>query len=86
MTPDLATDLVRQALVVTILISGPVLIVGLIVGIVVSIIQALTQIQEQTLSLIPKLLAMAAIAVVLMPWICQRLMDYTAQMFGSIAN
>lgn len=86
MTPDLATDLVRQALVVTILISGPVLIIGLVVGIVVSLVQALTQIQEQTLSLIPKLLAMAGVAVLLMPWICQRLMEYTTQMFGSIGQ
>lgn len=86
MTPDLATDLVRQALIVTILISGPVLIIGLLVGIVVSVVQALTQIQEQTLSLIPKLLAMAAVAVLLMPWICQQLMEYTSTMFRSIGQ
>lgn len=86
MTPDIATDLVRHALILCMVIAGPVLIVGLVVGIIISIIQALTQIQEQTLSLIPKLVVMIGVAILLMPWICQRLMDYTAQMFTSMAR
>lgn len=82
MTPDAATDLVRTALVLTIVIAGPVLLVGLTVGIVVSVVQALTQIQEQTLTFVPKILAMLGLAVVLMPWICQRLIDFTSEMFS----
>jgi flagellar biosynthetic protein FliQ len=85
MTPDMATDLVRQALLVTIVVSGPVLIVGLLVGIVVSIVQAVTQIQEQTLTFVPKILLMLGISVVLMPWICQRLMDFTSAMFMGVS-
>lgn len=86
MTPDAATDLVRHALILCIIIAGPVLLVGLFVGIFISIIQALTQIQEQTLTLIPKLVVMIGVAILLMPWICQKLMDYTSQMFISMAR
>jgi flagellar biosynthetic protein FliQ len=82
MTPEAATDLVRHALILCVIIAGPVLIVGLVVGVIISLFQALTQIQEQTVSLIPKLLVMIGVAIVLMPWICQRLMDYTTAMFS----
>ncbi len=81
MTPDSATDLVRTALMLTIVVAGPVLLIGLTVGIFVSVVQALTQIQEQTLSFVPKILAMLGMVVILMPWICQRLIDFTAEMF-----
>lgn len=85
MTPDAATDLVRHALLITIVIAGPVLLVGLGVGIVISIVQAVTQIQEQTLSFVPKILAMFGMTVVLMPWICQRVMDFTKAMFMGVS-
>lgn len=78
---DLATDLVRNTLIVALLISSPLLIIGLIVGVFVSIIQALTQIQEQTLVFVPKILVMGILAIILMPWIGQRLMDFTRLMF-----
>jgi flagellar biosynthetic protein FliQ len=84
MSPDTATDLVRQALILCMVIAGPVLIIGLVVGIVISLIQAVTQIQEQTLSLIPKIVVMTGVAIVLMPWICQKLMDFTATMFAGL--
>jgi flagellar biosynthetic protein FliQ len=59
------------------------LVIGLVVGIIVSLLQAVTQIQEQTLTFIPKITAMVVAAIILMPWIGQRLIDYTATMFGS---
>ena len=77
-----ACDLVRETLVLALVISAPMLIIGLVVGVVVSLLQAVTQIQEQTLSMIPKLAAMVGAAIVLMPWIGHRLMEYAAQMFG----
>ena len=77
-----ATDLVRQALTLALLISAPMLLIGLAVGIVVSLLQAVTQIQEQTLTFIPKITAMIAAAILLLPWISQRLVDYCAIMFG----
>jgi flagellar biosynthesis protein FliQ len=86
MTIDLATatDLVRRALMIALVISAPMLLIGLIVGIVVSLFQAVTQIQEQTLTFIPKITAMIAAAILLMPWIGQQLLDYTRAMFGGL--
>lgn len=81
MTLDTATDLVRHTLVMTLLIASPMLIIGLVVGVSVSILQAVTQIQEQTLTLIPKITAMLIAAAVLLPWIATRLMEYSTSIF-----
>lgn len=83
MSIDQATELIRNALILVLLISAPMLLIGLVVGIIVSLLQAVTQIQEQTLTFIPKITAMVVAAIVLMPWIGQRLLDYTATMFGT---
>lgn len=82
MNLDQATDLVRQTLVLTLIIAAPMLIIGMVVGIIVSLFQAVTQIQEQTLTFVPKITAMFAAAIILMPWIAQRLLDYAAAMFS----
>jgi flagellar biosynthesis protein FliQ len=82
MNVDQATDLIRHTLVLALTISAPMLLIGLAVGILVSLLQAVTQIQEQTLTFIPKIAAMTAAAIILMPWIAQRLLEYTATMFG----
>ena len=76
-----AVDLVRHSLMVALTVSAPMLLIGLVVGIFISLLQAVTQIQEQTLSFIPKIVAMVAAAIVLAPWTAQRLMDYTREMF-----
>ena len=76
-----ATELIRHTLVLALIVSAPMLVIGLAVGIVVSLLQAVTQIQEQTLTFVPKIVAMIAAAIVLMPWIGQRLLEYTAAMF-----
>ena len=78
-----AVDLVRHSLIIALTVSAPMLLIGLVVGIVISLLQAVTQIQEQTLSFIPKIVSMIAAAIVLAPWTAQRLMDYTRQMFTS---
>lgn len=77
-----ATDLVRQTLILALIVSSPMLVIGLVVGVVVSLLQAVTQIQEQTLTFIPKIIAMVTSTILLMPWIGHRLMEYTARMFG----
>jgi flagellar biosynthesis protein FliQ len=81
MNVDQATDLIRHTLVLALTISAPMLLIGLAVGILVSLFQAVTQIQEQTLTFIPKIAAMTVAAIVLMPWIAQRLLEYTSTMF-----
>jgi flagellar biosynthetic protein FliQ len=78
-----ASDLIRETLTLALILSAPMLLIGLVVGVIVSLLQAVTQIQEQTLSLIPKLAAMVAAAILLMPWIGHRLMEYATTMFGS---
>src|SRR3954467_2177132 len=83
MEPGQAVDLVRHSLLMALTVSAPMLLCGLVVGIVVSLLQAVTQIQEQTLSFIPKIVAMVAAAILLMPWTAQRLMDYSREMFTS---
>ncbi len=74
----------QQALEVTLLVSAPLLITALVVGLLVSIFQAATQINEMTLSFIPKLLAMAATLVIAGPWMLTTLMQYTTKLFTSI--
>ena len=81
MTLDSATELVRQTLILALLVSAPMLLIGLVVGIVISIVQAVTQIQEQTLTFVPKIAAMVAAAIFLMPWIGTRLLEYSSAMF-----
>ena len=81
MTIDSATELVRQTLILALLVSAPMLLIGLIVGILVSLLQAVTQIQEQTLTFVPKIAAMVVAAILLMPWIGNRLLEYSAAMF-----
>ena len=81
-----ASDLIRETLTLALIISAPMLVIGLIVGVFISLLQAVTQIQEQTLSLIPKLAAMVGAAIYLMPWIGHRLMEYAATMFTTGLN
>lgn len=82
MTPEQATDVVREAMMVTLMISGPILGVGLAIGLMVSLFQAVTQIQEQTLSFVPKIIAMAATMMVLVPWMGIKLMEFSHRMFA----
>jgi flagellar biosynthetic protein FliQ len=84
MEPDLALDLGRQALMLTMMISIPLLGVGLIVGVLVSIIQAVTQIQEMTLTFVPKIIVMALAGALMMPYLLQLMMEYATEMFGSM--
>ena len=83
MGADSVLELSTQALELALRVALPLLLVGLVVGLAVSIFQAVTQIQEQTLSFIPKIVAMVAAAILLMPWTAQRLMDYSREMFTS---
>ena len=81
MTVEQATDLLRDAMLMTLIIIGPILVIGMLVGLVISLVQAVTQIQEQTLAFVPKIFAMGAAMVFIMPWMFQRLLEYTHQLF-----
>jgi len=84
MTAQTVLTLVQQALMITALVSAPLLITALLVGLIVSVLQAATQINEMTLSFIPKLAAMFAVLVLAGPWILATLVDYVQRLFGSI--
>jgi flagellar biosynthetic protein FliQ len=79
---DRAVDVVREALYLMMLLSAPVLLAGLLVGLAVSLIQAVTQVQEQTLSFVPKTIAMAVVTIMLAPWMARLVMEFATRMFG----
>jgi len=84
MYDDATIDLIRQALIITLKISAPILAAGIVVGLFISIFQSVTSIQDQTLSFVPKIVSMVAVTVILTPWIVQRLIDYTAELLKLI--
>jgi len=86
MTVEYVLALGREAISLTLLISAPMLILGLIVGVTISILQAVTQIQEMTLTFVPKIIAVAVALLVFLPWIISRLVSFTAQLYSDIPN
>jgi flagellar biosynthetic protein FliQ len=81
---DTVIELTTAAVELALKVGLPLLLVGLGVGLVVSVFQAITQIQEQTLSFIPKILATVAVLVVGGPWMLDQLLSYTAELWGRI--
>jgi len=84
MSPETVLTIGSRALEITLLLAAPLLIVALVTGLIVGAFQAATQINEQTLSFIPKLLAMALAVVVAGPWMLKVLISYTRELFESI--
>ncbi len=86
MTPQTVLTIGQQALEVMLMVSAPMLLAALMVGLVISVLQAATQINEMTLSFIPKLIAMVAVLVVAGPWMLGVLVDYIRRLFESIPS
>ncbi|MBI3144650.1 MAG: flagellar biosynthesis protein FliQ [Pseudogulbenkiania sp.] len=86
MGPELVINIVQNALYVLIIVAAPVLLVSLLVGLLVSVLQAATQINEMTLTFIPKLLALFVTLVLAGPWMLNTLIDYTVRLYQSIPN
>lgn len=84
MSHALVLDLARNAVFLALLLAAPMLVVALGVGLLVSVLQAVTQIQEQTLSFVPKLVAVAVIFLVALPWMIQLATRYAGDLFRSI--
>ena len=84
MTPESVMTLGKQAMEITLLVSAPLLLVALIIGLIVSIFQAATQINEATLSFIPKLVGVFVALVVAGPWMLSIMLDYMRQVFSGI--
>ena len=77
-------ELARQLVLTVIMIAGPILLVGLIVGVAVSLFQALTSVQEQTMSLVPKMMAVMIVALMMLVPALQILSDFTREVFGRL--
>jgi flagellar biosynthetic protein FliQ len=84
MTPETVMSIGSRALEITLLLAAPLLLVALVTGLIIGAFQAATQINEMTLSFIPKLLAMALAVVVTGPWMLKVLISYTRELFTSI--
>ncbi|GGC03697.1 flagellar export apparatus protein FliQ [Oxalicibacterium flavum] len=84
MTPESVLTMGRQAIEVLLMVAAPMLLIALIIGLIVSIFQAATQINEQTLSFIPKLVGIMLALVIAGPWMLSIMLDYMRQMFTSI--
>ena len=84
MDQDTVINLVTNAMTLAVEVAGPILLAGLVIGLLVSIFQSVTQIQEQSLTFIPKVLAVAAIIVILGPWMLGQLITYVQNLYTSI--
>jgi len=74
-------DIVRSAIMLTLKISGPVLIAGLIIGLIISIFQSITSIQDQALNFVPKIIVMLLVASAMLPWLVARIVAFTQELF-----
>ena len=86
MDAAMVVDNGRNALIITLLISGPLLFVGLLVGLIIGVFQAVTQIHEMTLTFIPKILSIILVLLLLFPWMLLKLVEYTYGLFDLIGK
>lgn len=84
MTPQMVVSIGREALMLTVMIAGPMLLFALVVGVLIALFQAITQIQEMTLTFVPKILAVATALLVFLPWMINMATDFTRHMFEMI--
>lgn len=86
MTENMLLSVLKDGISTGLMIAAPFLIVSVIVGLIISIFQATTQIQEQTLTFVPKLLSVAAVGIIVSSWILHMMMGLTTRMFDMIVN
>jgi flagellar biosynthesis protein FliQ len=86
MSVDFIVGIMAETIRVTLMISAPVLLVGLVVGVVISLLQAVTQVQEMTLVFVPKIVACLVVLVAALPWMINLLVSFTNHLFSNIPN
>ncbi len=84
MDPQSVIDLAREALWTTLIVASPVLIAALLVGLVIGLLQAMTQVQEQSLAFVPKIIVMLLVLSISLPWLISRMVQYTSTLIGGI--
>lgn len=86
MTQETVISLARECLTLALMLSAPALLAGLLVGVIVAIFQAVSSVQEQTLSLVPKLVAVVGALLLALPWMLNTMLEFTRRMFAGIAT
>jgi flagellar biosynthesis protein FliQ len=86
MTVDQAAELTRNAVVLVLMLGAPIMLMAIVVGLAISILQAVTQLQDQTLSFVPKIIAMALAGLLLLPWMMRRVVEYATEIFNNIPS
>jgi flagellar biosynthetic protein FliQ len=84
MSPEFVLDLGKQALILTLLLAAPMLLLGLAVGVVISILQSVTQIQEMTLTFVPKIIATVLALIFFGPWMLRLLIAFTVELYSKL--
>jgi flagellar biosynthetic protein FliQ len=84
MNPAFATDLLKTLMLQAVTLAAPILLTAMVIGLAVSLFQSVTSIQEQTLTFVPKALAIVALLIVLMPWMLRTMIEFTATMIGKM--
>ena len=84
MTPETVTSLMSEAIKLTLLVGAPMLLVGLCIGLLISVFSAVTQIQEMTLTFVPKIVGVMVALIVALPWMVNLIVTYTQKLFQSI--
>ncbi len=86
MTVDQAIELIRGAILLTLMIGAPVMLIAVVVGLVISILQAVTQIQDQTISFVPKIAAMLLTILYILPWVMNQMIEYSTNLILDIPS
>ena len=79
-----AINLTQQAMLTALLLGAPILVAGVLVGLVIGLAQALTQVQDQTVAFVPKLVAMVAVLILCLPWLVQKMIEYSEELIEGI--
>ena len=86
MTADQAAELGRAAIMLTLLIGAPVMLTAVVIGLTISILQAVTQIQDQTITFVPKIIAMLLAMLYVLPWVMTQMTEYATNLFQNIPS
>jgi len=86
MSPEFVINIAERSIYITLMVCGPLMLLALVVGLIISIFQATTQIQEQTLAFVPKIIAVLVGLVFFGPWILSEMLTYTYEIFNNLTN
>jgi flagellar biosynthetic protein FliQ len=86
MNIDQAVELTRGAVSLTLLLGAPIMLIAVAVGLVISVVQAVTQLQDQTLSFVPKIIAMTLAGLFVLPWMLHQMVEYSTEIFKNIPS